>query len=157
MIINDTLSTDVKAVIKSSAPLLREYGEAIAKRTYEILFEKYPQVKPLFAKAPPNQPHLLARSIMAFCENVDNLVFIASDLETISQRHVIADVHPGHYTMFGQSLLQAVQEILGKKASEEIISAWKEAYFFFADLLIERERELSTRCCNKEHANVVMA
>ncbi|ALG67165.1 globin domain-containing protein [Beggiatoa leptomitoformis] len=157
MIIQDTLSTKAKAVIKTSTPLLREYGESIAKRTYDILFEKYPQVKPLFAKAPSNQPHLLARSIMAFCENVDNLDSIMKDLEIISQRHVAADVHPGHYTMFGQSLLQAVQEILGKQASEEIICAWKDAYFFFADILIERERELSTNCAAKERTDVATA
>jgi nitric oxide dioxygenase len=35
-----------------------------------------------------------------------------------------------------------MQDVLGETASEEIIAAWKEAYFYLADIFIEKEKEL---------------
>lgn len=129
-------------LIKATLPLMQEHGEAIATKTYEILFAQYPQVKPLFAKAPPHQPKILARSTILYAEHIDNLSAINEALNKIAHKHVAADVHPGHYPMFGLSFIQALREVLGKSASEEVILAWKDAYFYFADLLIQRERSL---------------
>ncbi len=51
------------ALIKATLPVMQEHGEAIAAKTYELLFKHYPQTKPLFSKAPVNQPKILARWI----------------------------------------------------------------------------------------------
>lgn len=129
-------------LIKATLPLMQEHGEAIATKTYEILFAQYPQVKILFAKAPPHQPKILARSTILYAEHIDNLKKITETLDQIAKKHVTADVHPGHYPMFGHSFIQALREVLGKSASEEVILAWKEAYFYFAELLIQREQAI---------------
>jgi nitric oxide dioxygenase len=44
--------------------------------------------------------------------------------------------------MVGVSLLQAIQDVLGDAVTEDVINAWKEAYFFLADILIAREKEI---------------
>jgi nitric oxide dioxygenase len=137
------LTQQVKTIIKSTAPLLREHGDAIAVRTYEILFEKYPQTNLLFSKAPKNQANKLASVIIGYCENIDNLPALSEQLDAIAQRHVKMDVHPGHYTMMGHSLMQAIKEILQDDATVEVLAAWKTAYYYLADQLIERERALS--------------
>lgn len=138
------LNESTIALIKASAPVIREHGEAITTRMYEILFEKYPQTKPLFARAPKNQPQILARSIMAYCEHIDNLDALKGAIEKIAHKHVDTDIHAGYYPMVGHSLLQAIKEILGDAATSEVINAWKDAYFFLADVLINREHQLFT-------------
>jgi nitric oxide dioxygenase len=44
--------------------------------------------------------------------------------------------------MVGDALLQAIKEVLGDSASDEIMLAWEEAYGFLANVLIAREKEL---------------
>jgi len=144
------LSEQTQTTIKSTLPLLHAQGEAIAARTYEILFDKYPQTNILFTKAPPNQPQLLAKAIIHYCEYIDDLSALDQLLDNIAAKHLKMDVHPGHYPMLGHSWLQAVQEVMGDDFTEEMLSAWKDAYFFLADLLIERERELATQGAQSE-------
>jgi len=138
------LTEQVKTIIKSTAPLLCEHGNAIAIRTYDILFEKYPQTKLLFSKAPKNQAHKLATVIIDYCENIDNIEALSEKLDIVAERHVKMDVHPGHYTMMGHALMQGIKEVLQDEATDEIMAAWKTAYYYLADQLIERERALST-------------
>ncbi|WP_353573373.1 globin domain-containing protein, partial [Candidatus Albibeggiatoa sp. nov. BB20] len=85
------LTEQVKTIVKSTAPLLREHGDAIATCTYDILFDKYPQTKLLFSKAPKNQAHKLASVIIDYCENIDNLPNLAEQLDVVAQRHVNMD------------------------------------------------------------------
>lgn len=60
----------------------------------------------------------------------------------MAQRHVKTNVKPEHYPMVGVSLLQAIKDVLGDAATDDVIEAWKEAYFFLGDILIAREKEL---------------
>lgn len=141
-------------LIKATLPLMQEHGEAIAAKTYEILFAQYPQVKILFAKAPHHQPKILARSTILYAEHIDNLSQISDALNSIAEKHVTADVHPGHYPMFGHSFIQALREVLGKSANEEVILAWKDAYFYLADLLIQREQAIEKKRAIEKAANL---
>ena len=52
------------------------------------------------------------------------------------------NVKPEHYPLVGLALLGAVKDVLDGAATDEVIGAWKEAYFFLADILISREKEL---------------
>ena len=40
------------------------------------------------------------------------------------------------------ALLPAIRDILGEAATDEILNAWGEAYWFLADILINREAQL---------------
>jgi len=60
----------------------------------------------------------------------------------MAQKHVETQVKPEHYPMVGASLLQALKDVLGDNASDEIIQAWEEAYFFLADILMRREKDI---------------
>jgi len=131
-----------KGLVKASLPVLKPQGDAITARMYELLFEKYPQVKPLFANAPNNQSRILTQSIIAYGEHIDDLSTLSSALEQIARKHVAVGVQPDYYPLVGESLLQAFKEILDESVTDEIISAWQEAYFFLAEQLMQREREL---------------
>lgn len=73
---------------------------------------------------------------------MDNLEVLGKAVEGMAQRHVRTNVKPEHYPMVGLSLLASIKEVLGDAATDDIIGAWKEAYFFLGDILIGREKEI---------------
>jgi len=138
------LSEKTIEICKATAPVLTEHGEAITSKMYEILFRDYPETKELFGDAPEDQHKKLAGAIVAYASNMDNLEVLGKAVEGMAQRHVRTSVKPEHYPMVGVSLLAAIKEVLGEAATDDVIEAWKEAYFFLGDILIAREKELYT-------------
>jgi len=135
------LSQQTKDLVKVTTPLFKQHGEAIAIKMYKLLFKNYPQVKPLFVKAPPNQAQILARTMITYCENIDNLSVLDGVFDTISRRHFSNKVQPEHFPMVGDSLLKAMKAVLKESVTDEILEAWQEAYEFLAKLLIERQQQ----------------
>jgi NAD(P)H-flavin reductase len=46
-----------EALIAATAPTVAEHLDAITRRFYPLMFERYPEVKPLFNEAHPEQLH----------------------------------------------------------------------------------------------------
>ncbi len=136
-----SLSQSTIDIVKETAPIVAKNSEAITSKMYDILFINYPETKELFTNASPDQHKKLAGAVSAYAANIDNLTVLSSAVEKMVSTHVNANVKPEHYPMVGESILKAIKEVLGDKASEDIINAWKEAYFFLADILIEAEKK----------------
>ena len=133
-------------LVKSTAPNLKQHGQKITTRMYEILFEKHPEVKPQFnmsAQKDGSQPAKLAAAVYAYATHIDNLEVLNSAVEKIAHRHVETHVQPEQYSVVGESLLQAMKDVLGKEvANVEVITAWNEAYQVLADVFINREHQI---------------
>jgi nitric oxide dioxygenase len=136
------LSPKTIEIVKATAAPVAANAEAITARMYEILFETYPETKAFFIDADPDQHKKLAAAVSAYAANIDNLDVLSKAIEKMAGTHVKVKVQPEHYPIVGVSLLQAVKDILGDAVTDEVIDAWKEAYFFLADVLIAREKEL---------------
>lgn len=138
------LSPDTIAIIKSTAPALQEHGLAITTRMYERLFRD-PEIKQLFDEAAQRsgaQPKRLAAAILAFAKNADQLEVIQDAVDRICARHVATHVKPEHYPAVADALLPAIKDVLGDAATDPILAAWGEAYWFLADTMISREKGL---------------
>jgi len=136
------LSSQTIHIIKASLPLLQEHGVRISARMYEVLFEKYPETRALFKNSSSQQPGIMAAALAAYAANIDNLYRLKDTVERITQAHVRNNVRSEHYPMVGDAFLSAIQDVLGEMATPLIIKAWKEAYCFLADILINREEML---------------
>ncbi len=137
-----SLSQSTIDIVKATAAPVAANAEAITTRMYEILFAAHPEVKDLFKDADPEQHKKLAMAVSAYAANIDNLAVLSKAVEKMTAAHVRTNVQPEHYPMVGVSLLGAVKDVLGDAATDEVLEAWKEAYFFLADILIAREKEL---------------
>lgn len=137
-----SLSQTTIDTVKATIPVLKEHGLDITTRMYDVLFEKYPETKELFSSAPGDQPRILAGAIGAYAMNIDNLGALTDAVGRMAAAHVKTKVKPEHYPMVGDAVLTAMQDVLGEAATPEIIGAWKEAFFFLADVLIAKEKEL---------------
>lgn len=136
------LSAQSIELIKATAPVVAEHAESITSAMYEILFFKHPELKELFKNAEPDQHKKLAAAVVAYAGNIDNLGVLSKAVEKMAQTHVGASVKPEHYPIVGGALLEAISQVLGDAATPEILNAWREAYFFLADILIAREKEI---------------
>src|SRR3546814_2046909 len=69
---------------------------------------------------------------------------LAPAVERIAQKHVGLQILPEHYPYVGEALLGAIKAVLGDAATKEILTAWGEAYWFLANILIAREDRIYT-------------
>ena len=137
-----SISKQTIEIVKSTAPLLKDKGEDVTTRMYQILFSKYPETEVLFKNA-NNQPAKLATAITAYAANIDKLENLGDAVEVMAQRHVGVNVEIKHYPMVADALLTAMKEVLGADVvTDDVSAAWGEAYNFLADILKKREKEL---------------
>jgi hemoglobin-like flavoprotein len=138
------LSEQTIAIVKATAPALREHGLAITKRMYERMFVNE-EVKAMFdmaAQESGEQPQKLATAIIAYAENVDKLQNLTAPVMRMAARHVEVGVRPEHYPIVAENLLPAIKDVLGDAATDEVLGAWGEAYWFLAEILIGKEAEI---------------
>ena len=139
-----TLSDGTIALVKATAPALQAHGLAITKRMYERLFVDE-GIKAMFdqaAQASGEQPQRLANAIIAYAQNIDKLQNLSGPVARMAARHVETGVKAEHYPYVANALLPAIKDVLGDAATDEILAAWGEAYWFLADILIAQEAEL---------------
>ncbi|HEX2943865.1 MAG TPA: NO-inducible flavohemoprotein [Rhodopila sp.] len=146
------LSEKTVSIIKATVPALEEHGLTITRRMYERMFQNE-AIRDLFNQShhgeTGSQPKALAGAVLAYARNIDNLGVMGGAVERIAQKHVALNILPEHYPFVADALLGAIKDVLGAAATDEIIAAWGEAYWFLAELLIGREatvyRELAAR------------
>ena len=136
------MNETTKAIIKSTAPVIKEHGEAITTAMYKLMFAKYPEAKELFKDAEPDQYKKLAAMVYAYAANIDKLDSLQKGIDKVATIHVAVKILPKHYPWVGESLLGAIKEVLGDAATPEVMDAWEEAYGFLAKVFIAREKEI---------------
>ena len=132
-------------IVKCTAPTLKNQSKQITTRMYQIMFQKYPEIRNKFdmsAQADGSQPVKLATAIYAYANQIDNLPALKSMVEKIAHRHVQTHVLPEEYSLVGSCLLQAMKDVLGEAATVEVMAAWTEAYQALSEIFIKREDEI---------------
>lgn len=132
-------------IVKCTAPTLKNKGKQITTRMYQIMFQKYPEIRNKFdrsAQADGSQSVKLATAIYTYANQIDNLPALKSMVEKIAHRHVQTHVLPEEYSLVGESLLQAMKDVLGESATVEVMAAWTEAYQALSEVFIKREDEI---------------
>lgn len=139
------ISQETINVVKSTAPVIKEHGKTITSRMYEIMFDTHPEVKSQFdmsAQANGTQPAKLATAVYAYATHIDDLGALKEAVDKIAHRHVATHVLPEQYPIVGECLLQAIEDVLGDAATDEVMRAWTEAYQALAEIFINRERQI---------------
>jgi len=132
-------------IIKSTVPVLEIHGTEITTRFYKSLFEKHPELLNIFNHANQRegkQQTALANTVYAAAVHIDKLGAIIPVVKQIAQKHRALGVLPEHYPIVGETLLQAIKDVLGDAATDEILGAWGEAYGVIADAFIGIEQDM---------------
>ncbi|BDA83160.1 flavohemoprotein [Aureimonas sp. SA4125] len=137
------LSERTITIVKATVPALEAHGLEIVRTMYGRMFED-PEIRALFNPShhgeTGSQPKALTDAILAYARNIDNLGALGAAVERIAQKHVGLQIRPEHYPAVANALLGAIADVLGDAATDEVLEAWGEAYWFLANILIGREK-----------------
>lgn len=119
-----------------NVPLLRESFDLVAQREphltrrfYEILFERYPQAKPLFSRnAPETQQKMLQETLVAALDHLEDAAWLETNLHALGAKHVGYGVTSEMYDWVGASLLATLEEVAGPDWTPELATAWGDLY-----------------------------
>lgn len=132
-------------IVKSTAPVLKEYGEQITKVFYEKLFETQPGLRNLFNmtnQVKGTQPKVLANAIIQYATYIETPEVLLQAVNSIAHKHSSLSITPEMYPIVGETLLWAIKEVLGDAATPDIIGAWAEAYGELAEIFIAKENSI---------------
>ena len=113
-------------IVQSTAPVLKQHSEQIGKKFYELLFAKAPDLYNLFNQTNQKrglQQEALGYAVYAAGEHITNLDAIMPVITRVTQKHRAIGVKPEQYPLVGETLLEAVKEVLGSAATDDIIGA----------------------------------
>lgn len=131
-------------IIQATAPVVAEHLDEITQHFYPLMFERYPQVKPLFNQAHQQnggQPRALAGMILAYVQLRHSPQKALETLQIVVNKHVALDIQPDQYLIVGECLMAAIGEVLGDAVTPEVADAWSALYQELADLLIGLEKQ----------------
>jgi nitric oxide dioxygenase len=151
------LTKEQVAIIKATAPILKEYGNTITTLFYSTMIKENPELNNIFNttnQANNHQPAALAGSLYAYASYIDDLGVLSPAIEKICQKHVSLYVRPEHYDIVGTYLLRAMGEVLGEALTPEILAAWGEAYWQLANLVRSLRPSTNTRERERERVCV---
>lgn len=139
------LSQNTIEIIKSTVPVLKERGVDITTVFYKNMLSENPEIRDMFDKDKQengSQPQALAMTILAAAQNINNLEVLMPAVKSIAKTHVNLNVTKEQYPIVGKYLLEAIKEVLGDAATDDIINAWADTYSVIADVFINVEEEM---------------
>ncbi|ENM5903565.1 NO-inducible flavohemoprotein [Vibrio mimicus] len=132
-------------VIKSTIPLLESAGPALTQHFYQRMFSHNPELKHIFNmthQKTGRQSVALFEAIAAYAKHIDNLAALTSAVERIAHKHTSFYIQPEHYQIVGYHLLETLRELAPEAFTQQVEEAWTAAYFFLAQVFIDREGAL---------------
>lgn len=124
-------------LLRSTFETVIEREPTMTQRFYEILFLRYPAVKPLFGgNSTRAQQEMLQKALVAVIDNLDDAAWLSSTLSAMGRTHADYGVTREMFAWVGDALLATLAEILRDEWSPEVEATWKEAYGVISDLML---------------------
>lgn len=139
-----TLTASETNLVLATVPILEKGGEQLTTHFYKRMMSHNPEVRKFFNQTHQkdgSQARALARAVLLYAKNINNLDALGPVASVIIQKHVALDIQPEQYPIVGTNLLASMREVLGPDvATDDIMSAWAKAYDLLAGILIDAER-----------------
>ncbi|HEX4446419.1 MAG TPA: globin domain-containing protein [Polyangiaceae bacterium] len=130
------MALDVE-LLRSTFVLVVERNPNLTARFYDVLFEKYPQAKPLFNPANrKRQEQMLAGALSAVLDHLEDAPWLQTTLQALGAKHKDYGVTPEMYGWVGDSLLITLAETAGPDWTPTAKDAWAAAYGAIASMML---------------------
>jgi hemoglobin-like flavoprotein len=124
------------ATLRESFQLVLERAPDLTHRFYDVLFRKYPQVRPLFGNnSRDRQEKMLADALVAVMDHLEDAPWLEQQLKALGAKHADYGVTEEMYNWVGDSLLSTLAEVAGGDWTPKHHTAWSEAYGAIASLM----------------------
>ena len=117
------------ALLRSSFALIVDRDPELVAHFYEILFTRYPQVRPLFGRnSAAAQQRMLTQALVAVLDRLEDPAWFTTTLEALGEKHVTYGVTDEMYDWVGECLLTAMQSAAGDAWTLAMLDSWSAAY-----------------------------
>jgi hemoglobin-like flavoprotein len=128
--------TDIQT-LRRSFHRLSPRGDALAQSFYDTLFERYPEVRPLFEGMPSeDQQRKLVRSLALVIRHLEEPDFLRAYLQGLGAIHVAYGVKPEQYRLVTECLLSALAQTAGDAWTEAERAAWEGALELISETML---------------------
>ncbi len=135
------MSLDV-STLRESFALVVTRAPDLTSRFYDVFFERYPQVRPMFGRSPRRQQEeMLTKALVAVVDHLEDPSWLGHTLKALGAKHVAYGVTEEMYAWVGECLLVALADALGEDFTPAVAAAWTAAYGAIAGAMIEGARE----------------
>src|SRR5690242_15545206 len=128
-----TLNPDI---LRQSFDLVIDRRPDLTARFYEILFERYPALQPMFR---PNrratQEKMLAQALAAVLDHLEDASWLSTTLGNLGAGHVGYGVTDAMYDQVGDALLATLAEVAAEAWTDEVRAQWTEAFGAIASMM----------------------
>src|SRR5215207_8517422 len=122
--------------LRESFALLVDREPALTERFYDLLFERHPQVAPMFKRRGRRaQEAMLRDALVAVIDRLEDGEWLAGTLRAMGARHVTYGVTDEMYDWVGECLLATFASVAAEQWTPRYASAWSEAYAAIAGLM----------------------
>ena len=125
-------------LLRESFAVVLEASPHLTRRFYEVFFERYPAVKPMFDSSPKGlqrQEAMLAQALVMVLDQLESPE-LARTLGLLGGRHVDYGVRDEMYAWVGECLLATLSEAAGKLWTPELEQAWTDAFQAIASMML---------------------
>ena len=122
-------------ILRSSFELVVARNPDVVRRFYDLLFERYPAVRPLFGNVRAQQERMLTFALAAVIEHLEDAPWLATTLGSLGRRHVGYGVTDEMYDQVGAALITTLARAAGPHWTPELESQWSAAYGAIAAMM----------------------
>ena len=126
---------DVARVVET-APLVHE-DTVMISRFYDVLFERHPELRPMFPEDMELQVHRFTAEIEALARAMPDLREVEDRASALGARHQRYGVRPDHFPAIRDALLDVLGERLGDRFTPEHRVSWARAYNLLAEIMMD--------------------
>ena len=138
-------------ILEDSFALLADQADDLVDRFYERLFEKYPEVHPLFSNVDMgDQKKKLLASLSLVVNNLRKPDVLTDALQQLGKRHQAYGAIEAHYPAVQENLLAVMQEMAGDAWTDQIHNAWSQALTQISEIMLEAYEESEVDMSNTE-------
>lgn len=131
------MTQDQVLLVQRSFEKLLPQTDLFARLVYIRLFDRHPELRPLFKGDMARQRAKLMITLATVVHGLKNEGAIVPILEEHGRRHVGYGVRVEHYPLLGEAILWAIAQTLEHEFSADVGTAWREAYALMADAMIQ--------------------
>lgn len=131
-----------KTLIETNLALVSEAAPDVVGRFYTKLFERHPDLKPLFGRrSAAAQEKMLLEAILAVVDHMEDATWLQETLRPMGAKHLGYGVRDEMYPLVADTLIATLREISGRSWSDPLERAWAGALGAVAGEMIAGARE----------------
>ncbi len=131
------LSVHGQTTVEESLALVDLPDAGLTVRFYDILFERYPAVQPMFQRDTRVQAEMLRTAVVSVLDRLEDAEWLTTNLHALGKRHAELGVTRPIYSAVAECMIAAMSEIGGDRWTDAMTEAWQEALGAIAGIMLD--------------------